>query len=112
MSEKVFKYSLILTAVLFVVIFGIVVVPAFFSNPDIVNFFISGFVNPYASGYSTDVILCWVVLCIWVVYEASNRSVKYGWVCLALGVVPGVAVGFALYLVIRHGQVNDTTTAT
>jgi hypothetical protein len=66
--------------------------------------FSAGFVNPYSSGYSADVILCWVTLVIWVMYEAKVYSVKYGWICLVLGVVLGGAVGFPFYLVLRNRQ--------
>lgn len=65
----------------------------------------AGFVNPYSSGYSIDVIVTWCILCVWVMYE-SNK-VKHGWVCLLLGLVPGVAVGFALYLFLRDRQLTE-----
>ena len=70
-------------------------------QPDILAAFGAGFVNPYSSGYSADVIACWLILAIWVVYEAKSRSVRHGWVCLVVGVVPGVATGFAAYLLLR-----------
>ena len=91
-------------AIIFVVIFCAVVVPPLIENPDIVGAFSAGFVNPYASGYSTDVICCWIILLLWIIYEYPK--VKYGWVCLLLGLVPGVAVGFALYLVLRLHQLK------
>jgi Terpene cyclase DEP1 len=61
-----------------------------------------GFVNPMSSGYSLDVISCWLVLSIWVVYERTARGIRGGWIALLLGVVPGVAVGFVAYLLIRE----------
>ncbi|WP_353254415.1 DUF2834 domain-containing protein [Salinisphaera sp. PC39] len=69
--------------------------------------FAAGFVNPYASGYSTDVLFCWAILAAWVAYEAKKYSVRNGWVCLLLGIVPGVAVGFAMYLLLRAKQVGE-----
>ncbi|MFK7908764.1 MAG: DUF2834 domain-containing protein [Chitinophagales bacterium] len=104
MSEKIFKISIALVATLFTAIFCMVVVPPLIENPDIIGAFAAGFVNPYASGYSTDVICCWVILFLWVVYEYPK--VKYGWVCLLLGIVPGVAVGFALYLLLRMNPIK------
>ena len=108
MNEKTLKIILVLIAVAFTVTFSVLVVPALISKPDLIGAFAAGFVNPYASGYSSDVLFCWVTLLVWVIYEAKVLSVKHGWVCLALGVVPGVAVGFALYLILRTKQINQS----
>ncbi|WP_369010820.1 DUF2834 domain-containing protein [Klebsiella pneumoniae] len=32
------------------------------------------------------------------------KGIRHGWVALLLGVVPGVATGFAVYLLIRLNQ--------
>ena len=109
MSYTSFKILMCVAAISFTAIFFIVVLPPFFENPDIIGAIGAGFVNPYASGYSIDVIFCWYILTFWVFYEAKAFSVKHGWVCLLLGIFPGVAVGFALYLIIRHAQVTDTS---
>lgn len=106
MNESAFKVSLLLAALLFTGVFCFLVIPPLLENPDIMGAFAAGFVNPYAAGYSSDVFFCWFVLASWVWFEASNHSIKYGWICLALGVVPGVAVGFALYLLVRHSQLK------
>ena len=106
MSESVFRALLIGAATAFTVFFACVVVPPLIENPDIWGAFAAGFVNPYSSGYSTDVLVCWFVLAVWVIYDAKAYAVQYGWLCLLLGIVPGVAVGFALYLLIRHKQVS------
>ena len=106
MSETTFRIIMIGVAATFTAVFCVVVVPALIADGDIVGGFAAGFVNPYASGYSTDVIFCWVVMAVWVFYEARVHSVRRGWICLVLGVVPGVAVGFSLYLVLRHNQIG------
>ena len=106
MSDNLFKTCLLLVALLFTVIFCYLVIPALIESGDVIEAFAAGFVNPFAAGYSTDVILCWFVLAIWVWHDASSLAIKHGWVCLLLGVVPGVAVGFALYLYIRHSQLT------
>jgi uncharacterized protein DUF2834 len=108
MNEKTFKLILAFIAVAFTVTFCILVVPALVNDFDIIGAFAAGFVNPYAAGYSSDVLFCWATLFVWVIYEAKVLSVKYGWVCLVLGVVPGVAVGFALYLILRTRQINQS----
>ncbi len=90
----------------FTALFSGLVVPPLIDDPDL-GAFGAGFVNPYASGYSADVIACWVILAIWIVFEARSRSVKHGWLCLVVGVVPGVAVGFAAYLVLRSNQIAE-----
>ena len=106
MTERRFRLATISLAILFTVYFCAVVVPPLIENPDIVGAFAAGFVNPYASGYSADVLVCWAILAVWVWYEASNMSVRHGWLCLVLGVVPGVAVGLAMYLLLRHRQIR------
>ena len=108
MSETFFKRLLIAAAVFFSVFFAVVVIPPMVANPDIWGAFAAGFVNPYSSGYSTDVLVCWFVLAVWVVYEAKAYSIRHGWICLLLGIVPGVAVGFALYLLLRNKQLKQT----
>lgn len=104
MKEKIFKISVSLVAIIFSVIFCVLVVPPLIENPDIIGALGGGFVNPYASGYAADVFSCWVVLLLWVIFESPK--VKYGWVCLILGFVPGVAVGFAVYLLLRTKQLT------
>lgn len=105
MRENVFKISVLLVAAIFTLIFCVVIIPPLIKNPDIIGAFGAGFVNPYASGYSTDVICCWVILLIWIIYESPK--VKYAWVCAIIGLVPGVAVGFAVYLFLRTKQLKD-----
>ena len=102
MSKHFFKISISIIGVLFTLIFCTIVLPPLVENPDIIGAFAAGFVNPYASGYAADVFCCWAILLIWVMYEAPK--VKYGWVCLLIGIIPGVAVGFALYLILRTNQ--------
>lgn len=105
MRKVIFRVGISFIAIAFTIIFSIVVVPPFLNNPNIVEALKAGFVNPYASGYSADVVCCWLVLIVWVIYEYPK--VKYGWVCLVIGFVPGVAVGFAAYLVLRSNQLVE-----
>lgn len=107
MSEGTYRASLLLAAVLFTIIFCFLVIPPLIESPDIIGAFAAGFVNPFAAGYSTDVFFCWFVLALWIMYEYSHDSIRHGWMCLVLGVVPGVAVGFALYLLLRHSQLKS-----
>jgi Protein of unknown function DUF2834 len=92
----------------FTLLFSAVVVPPLIDDPDVVGAFVAGFVNPYASGYSADVIACWLILAAWVLHEARQDGVKHGWLCLLVGIVPGVAVGFAAYLVLRARHAAKT----
>ena len=107
MREKQFRIAIIAVALAFTALFCVVVVPPLIDNPDIVGALGAGFVNPYASGYSADVISCWIILAIWVAFEKKSKSVKHGWLCLVLGIVPGVAVGLAAYLLLRSDQVGE-----
>ena len=108
MSETLFRRLLIAAALFFSLFFAVVVIPPLIANPDVWGAFEAGFVNPYSSGYSTDVLVCWFVLAVWVVYEAKAYSIRHGWICLLIGIVPGVAVGFALYLLLRSKQLKQT----
>ena len=101
-----FVSALILAGGGFALFFIFYVLPPLIANPDIVGAFAAGFVNPYSTGYSVDVILCWVILAVWVVYERQRYRVRFGWVALVLGIVPGVATGFALYLLLRMKYVD------
>jgi hypothetical protein len=104
MDEKYFKIGISLIAIIFTLIFSVVDIPPLIKNPDVIGAFAAGFVNPYSSGYSIDVFCCWAIFLLWVIYEFPK--IKYGWVCLILGIVPGVAVGLALYLLLRMQQLN------
>lgn len=102
MNDKVFRIGIVAIVIIFTAIFCVVIIPPLIENPDIIGAFAAGFVNPYASGYSADVFCCAAILCLWVLYEYPK--VKYGWLCLLLSIVPGVAVGFGLYLLLRTYQ--------
>ena len=107
MNQKVFRVSIAAVALAFTGLFCALVIPALMEDQDIVGAFSAGFVNPYSSGYSSDVIACWVILALWIVYEAKAVPKKYGALSLALGVIPGVAVGFAVYLLLRSNWVDE-----
>ena len=97
MSDRLYAALLIVLGVGFAVAFIILCVPPFLAEPDLVGAFGGGFVNPYASGYALDTIACGLVLMVLVV----RQPVPYGWTAIVLGIVPGVATGFAVYLLLR-----------
>ncbi|MEO9469707.1 DUF2834 domain-containing protein [Parasphingorhabdus sp.] len=107
MSSTLFKVTIIAAAAIFLAIFLFIVAPPVFASGDLVGAFAAGFVNPYASGYSSDVLACWVILAAWIAYEAKTLDIRHGWLCALLGIIPGVAVGFALYLLIRMRQLGE-----
>jgi hypothetical protein len=106
MIEPLFKAIIIAAAATFTVLFAYWCIPPQITNPDIIGAFAAGFVNPYASGYAADTLACWVILTAWIAYEAKAKGVRHGWVCAVLGIVPGVAVGFAGYLLLRARQLE------
>ena len=108
MTATAFRVAISVFALVFLAVFIAVVMPPFIAEPDLVGAFAAGFVNPYASGYSTDTLMCWGILSAWIIYERQRFGVRHGWWCIVLGVVPGVAVGFALYLLLRMRQVGKT----
>ena len=106
MNSKTFEMVVFLIALTFAGFFSMSVVPALINHFDVIGAFAAGFVNPYSSGYSADVIACWLILLAWVIYEKKNLNIQHGWICVLLGIVPGVAVGFAMYLIIRLRQLS------
>ena len=58
MNETGFKFTVIATAVGFTALFAYWCIPAFIANPDIFGASAAGFVNPYSSAYSADVLAC------------------------------------------------------
>ena len=101
MHEKTFQWLVALLGLGFALAFAVIVVPALIAEPDVIAAFSAGFVNPFASGYSLDAIFCWLLLCVWVIYEARAHRLRHGWLALLLGVAPGVATGLAVYLLLR-----------
>lgn len=106
MNERMYQILIALLGLGFAIAFAVTVMPPLMESGDPIAAAAAGFVNPYAAGYATDAILCWCVLAVWVVYEAKTYSIRHGWLALALGVVPGVATGFALYLLLRQRQLH------
>lgn len=105
-GRSLFEALCALVGIGFAAFFFIKVLPPVLATGDVVGAFAAGFVNPFAAGYSTDVILCAVLLAIWIFYERQAHGVKYGWIAIVLSVVPGVATGFALYLILRSRQLS------
>lgn len=106
MNETSFKFTIIAAAAGFTALFAYWCVPPLIAKPDVIGAFAAGFVNPYASGYAADTLACWVILTAWIAYEAKAKNVRHGWVFVLLAMVPGVAVGFAGYLLMRHRQLR------
>ncbi|MEL6857874.1 MAG: DUF2834 domain-containing protein [Pseudomonadota bacterium] len=104
MSKAVFESIVIALGAAFAVAFAIIVVPALLETGDVIGAFAAGFVNPFSSGYSLDVILCALILFVWIAYERSALGIKHGWIAVPLSFLPGVATGFAFYLVLRSRQ--------
>ncbi len=107
MTQRSFKAGLIALAALFTVLFVVILAPAV-GDLTLGKAIDDMFASPAASGVSTDVLLTYAVLALWVVYEAIAKNVRRGWIALVLGAVPGVTVGLAVYLMIRMRQVNET----
>ncbi len=106
MSIFAFRFLVSLVAIGFSVFLFVTVLPPMLDSGDVIGAFAAGFVNPFAAGYAIDAISCWLILAIWVIYEASSRGIRHGWICLVLGVFPGVATGLGLYLLLRSMQLG------
>ena len=101
MDTQAFKIIITAAAAVFTALFAYWCIPPLIADPDIIGALAAGFVNPYSSGYSADVLACWVILSAWIVYERRVHRVRHGLWCIVLGAIPGVAVGFAAYLLLR-----------
>lgn len=101
MSTSLFRGLITALGAAFALAFALVVLPALLRNPDPCGALAAGFVNPYAAGYSLDAITCWCVLAVWVWHDAKTLRIRHGWAALLLGLVPGVATGLAVYLLLR-----------
>lgn len=104
MKRSTFEGGLLLLGAGFAVFFFVYVLPPAWQSGDLVGVFAAGFVNPFAAGYSTDVIVCALILWLWVFYEAALFGVRHGWIVIPLSLFPGVAVALAVYLVLRSRQ--------
>ena len=104
MSNTLYRTLLWLLALGFTVAFCVIALPTALHETNPLRFVTEAYVNPYAAGYATDTMTCWAVLAVWVCHEARTTNIRHGWVALLLGIVPGVATGFAAYLLIRSRQ--------
>ncbi len=109
MTENQFKKSILITAAIFLLVLFFYTLPYAVELADPIAISLAGFVNPISSGWATDVISTWFILAFWIFYEKKQYKVKLGWVCLPLGIFPGVAFGFCLYLLIRQAQIKTQT---
>lgn len=107
MSKSTFEIFVIALGAIFTVAFCLIVVPPLIESGDIVGAFAAGFVNPFSSGYSLDVILCAFILFVWIIYERTTLGIRHGWIAFPLSFMPGVATAFAFYLVIRSRQIAE-----
>ena len=106
MTRSVFESAVIALGATFAIAFCVIVVPALLETGDVVGAFAAGFVNPFSSGYSLDAIICAFILFVWIAYERTAYGVRRGWIAIPLSFVPGVATGFAAYLIIRSRQLD------
>ena len=56
MNQPTFKTTIIAAAAVFTALFAYWCIPPLIANPDIIGALAAGFVNPYSSVYSADVL--------------------------------------------------------
>jgi hypothetical protein len=106
MAKALFEFLIGTLGLAFAIAFCVIVVPPLLESGDLPGALAAGFVNPYASGYSLDTILCGLILFVWVAHERAALGTKHGWVAVPLAIAPGVATAFAAYLIIRSRQMS------
>jgi uncharacterized membrane protein len=109
MTDRTFRAALVALAAVFIGLFLLIIPPALISDRfDFWGAARDTFVNPYAAGVSVDVLMTYAVLAFWVFHEARTKRVRRGWIALVLGLVTGVTVALAAYLLIRARQTEVT----
>ena len=107
MTERQFLYAVGAVGIAFTLAFSFTVAPLLLQTFDILGAITAGFVNPYSTGFALDTLSSWLVLTIWIAYEAKTLNVRYGWVAVLLGLIPGTVTGLAFYLVLRTVQLKQ-----
>lgn len=110
MTDTRFRYALWSLAIGFTIAFCAICVPPLMRDFDPVGAALDGFVNPFAAGYATDILFTYAVLAVWIFYDATVNGIRKGWIALPIGLVPGVAAGLAVYLLMRTKQLADRGT--
>lgn len=106
MSQRAFVYIIGAIGLAFTLVFAILVMPSLLKDLSIATALSSGFVNPYSTGFSLDTLSSWLVLTVWIIYEARSSGIRHGWIAILLGLIPGTATGFAVYLILRTMQIG------
>lgn len=109
MTQRAFIYIIGAIGLAFTIAFAILVMPSLLNDLSIVTALSAGFVNPYSTGFSLDTLTSWLVLTVWIVYEARSSGIRHGWIAIILGLIPGTATGFAFYLIVRTTQVGKAS---
>lgn len=111
MSQRTFIYIIGAIGFAFTIAFAILVMPSLLKDLSIATALSAGFVNPYSTGFSLDTLSSWLVLTVWIIYEARFSGIRHGWIAVLLGLIPGTATGFAFYLILRTMQVGKASAA-
>jgi uncharacterized membrane protein YfcA len=108
MTKPAFELFVGAVGAAFAIAFGFIVMPPLLESGDVLGALGAGFVNPYASGYSLDAILCGVILIAWIIHDRTTLGIRHGWIAIPLAFIPGVATAFAVYLILRSRQIQGT----
>lgn len=107
MTERHLLFSVGAIGMAFALVFSITVAPLLFRNLDPLGAIAAGFVNPYSTGFALDTLSSWLVLTVWIVHEARTLNIRYGWVAVLVGLIPGTVTGLAFYLILRTVQLKQ-----
>ena len=65
----------------------------------------------YSTGFSLDTLSSWLVPTVLIIYESRSSGIRHGWIAILLGLIPGTATGFAVYLILRTMQAGKASAA-
>ena len=67
-------------------------------SPSFVAFFEQGYLNHATTSLPNDLLVVFLVFCVWVIAEARASGMKHGWAYIPLAAFIALAVAFPLFL--------------
>lgn len=72
-------------------------------------FFQQLFANRISGSFGLDVIVSFVALGIFIVFEGTRLRIRHLWVCFASVILVGVSLGLPLFLLMRQSKLEESS---
>ena len=78
-------------------------------DPGLMTFFQSGYANAASASLTNDVVVLFVVFCLWIYFDAPHHGLKHLWLYPLLAFFIALAFAFPLFLFMRerHMRLNE-----